>query len=1300
MRLDVVDLVAIIVFLIGVGLLRWRLPPAQERYTQWWAPLLAALFASTIGFVIWHVSGWRPWEAVRDGLAAIGVLGLFSLLADFGPVAAVGVFLADAGLADALRRLGQIINQSLNLSILLLYLPLRALFALVMARVLKPTLGRPPPQLFFGHDSDGEVKVLSHWQMSQRLFRTLAFVAFGLAILQVVGITARLPLGFGTGWPVLSFLLLAELAWFLGADLLAKQPREAETPREAESEPRELDVSVLKRRYEKMWPAWLLAAGALEPRGPKAAQNTARTEDVPLGHGEACRLTSAALVAGESVLLEDVLPHQIEACLQDQLRNVLDRQQRVLVLVAREDQVATARTWLQTSLQGVADARVDDIVSALASKPDDGPDVVVATIEDEPVRMLEPSAYPWARSFSFLIVLDVHATLLWHGPEAAAVVRAMRDVTGVLPQMLALGDWRVNSDAAVANITGLKPRHIQVQTRPLECQYMVWRVDAPPSERGRSFFQALFRSDIQGFVTNEAALAYLAEANPDARALLLHQDGLPWLRAREVAEDARRVAQIDPEYESVSIEGVPVAASDWPIPARENRSIAVPIARDTSANLVGAVRKWASVGATTLVHAVAPDYLLRDYFTDRFDELIEHRRSFSALAPDFGNGRRFALYQLFRRLERDFVPVREIDRVLDGFQAADASTNQTRGRRLRDLLMDRLQLRAPMFEYRLEHRFEPNVKPNGRFVPELAMRMHSSTRDDPPDWHQVYSIEGPDAKTGPARTLARYYRGHLDQNVLPGQVHAYGGRAYEIGPISDRTTSVDASVVDLTGYVARYRQHRRYRVDWTGVQQRELVQNAARTPTVRLELTRFDAPVTRSTLGYFAFESRDGVDLTLDRYVDLSRSDTSGAVVERAYPHTDVLRARLVRSDGAPVDEDVRFTLALLLGEMMPSYLPEAHQYLGVCLPAAAAGATGDGLGEPDTGTERDDSSERAFGVTGALDRLVPRLDGLPDDEAHDPDGHVTLYLVEDSPFEIGLVAALMRKLDNVIDDLREYLEWWERNPDKATYLRFGGDRIPPSLRLDEALDFLRPFRGTGPQHYDDVGDPGQRRGDVESGTFLDEGGNECSFCGRGFEPHALETFDKRLRCKDCAAEAVDTMSELKALYRHARKTFEKRHGVTLPTRIEVRFTDAGEVLEGLGQPVGPTIRGANRYVGFARHHDGRYQIYLENGHARHNVQATIVHELAHIWQFANLPTVMDDKELIEGHAVWVAIDYLHYLRYPHLESFRAHFLTRDDVYGLGYRRVIAEMGASKLKDAFELLRSVARERERSHATP
>ena len=1298
MALDLVDAVAAIVLLVSVALFRWRLPAADQRYRQWWAPPLAASFATVIGLVIWNVTGWRPWESVRDALDALGVLGLVSALAAIAPVAIVETFLADSGVGATLRRLGQIINQSLNLSILLLYLPLRAVIGAIAARTLPREPGRLPARWFFGFDRDGTLKLLPHWETSQRLFRFLALIAFALAVLQIGGITARLPLGFGTGWPVLSFLVLAEVAWFLGASLLAARPTEAIVPRAPEPDERSSDFAGLREAYERTWSPWLLASGTLTSRPPIGMSGGTGHGSTELGHAEACTLTAEALDAGESVLLEDVLPHQVETCLKAHLTDLYGRQQRVVVIVSREDQIVDARRWLAGLLEQPgatserSHVRIDDVAGALAARPDEPPDIVVATHEDEPITLLDSTAHPWATSFAFLLVLDVHASMLWHAPETAALVRAMRDTSGSQPQLLALGDWRVNTIAAVANITGLTPRRIQVETRPAEYHYMVWRADAPPGERGRSFFQSLFREDIKSYVTSETALAYVAAGREGAHALLVQQEGLPWLRSREDAENARRVSQIEQEYRDASIAEVPITPSDWPIPARENGSIAVPIARDTSANLVDVVRKWASIGSATLVHCVAPTYLLRDFFTDRLGALLEHRRSFSALAPDFGDGRRFALYTLFRRLGRGFVPVRDIDDVLSAFQQSEQTVEPTRERWLGRVLVDQLQVRAPEFEYRLSHSFEREAKSHGRFVPRLEMRLHPSTRDEPPEWHRVYTVRGPHPSSGPSTALARFYRGHLDQNILPGQVHAFGGRAYRIERIADATQSVETTLVDLEEYVARYRQHRAYEIDWDNAHVLEADLNSARSATIRLELTRYEASVTRRTLGYYRFESRDGVDLSLGRYVDLSAPDESRTVVERSFPHTDVLRARLIRTDGAHVDDDVRFTLALLLGEMMPSYLPESHQYLGVCVASPILRGPEAPHGDIDPSEAGDMDAPTSAEVETAIARLVPRIDGLPVDQAEDGEGQVTLYFVEDSPFDIGLVAALMRKLDNVVDDLREYLEWYEQATDRAPYLRFGYDRIPSSLRLDEALTYLRPFRGSGPQQFHDVGDPDRRRAEVEQGSFLDVGGDECSFCGRGFEPHALETFDKRLRCVACASEAVDTLRELKALYRHARATFEKRHRVKLAASIEVRFTEAGEILEELGKPVGPVIGGDRRAVGFARDRDGQYCIYLENGHARHNVQATIAHELAHIWQFANLPrSIVDDSELIEGHAVWVEVDYLSYLRYPHLEAYRSAYLALDDVYGVGYRRVMAEMTSQREKDPFALLLRHAR---------
>lgn len=246
----------------------------------------------------------------------------------------------------------------------------------------------------------------------------------------------------------------------------------------------------------------------------------------------------------------------------------------------------------------------------------------------------------------------------------------------------------------------------------------------------------------------------------------------------------------------------------------------------------------------------------------------------------------------------------------------------------------------------------------------------------------------------------------------------------------------------------------------------------------------------------------------------------------------------------------------------------------------------------------------------------------------------------------------------------------------RSDYLRFGGVPSADAVRTSETLGFLR-SAGFGDGSLTQA-----RRALQEPHHLVDEaeapGGRYCDFCLSklmGGEYDALG--DGRERCVNCSRTAVRTQAEFVELFKKTRRTMEVVFEISIRAPMEVQMVDAKEMASRAGVTFEAAPGVAARVLGFASSGNGGYKVFVENGAPAMAAVVTIVHELTHVWQFANWEAGMvatrygADHQLIvtEGMATWAQIQYL--LSTKELEHAERHERvanSREDEYGVGFR--------------------------------
>lgn len=243
----------------------------------------------------------------------------------------------------------------------------------------------------------------------------------------------------------------------------------------------------------------------------------------------------------------------------------------------------------------------------------------------------------------------------------------------------------------------------------------------------------------------------------------------------------------------------------------------------------------------------------------------------------------------------------------------------------------------------------------------------------------------------------------------------------------------------------------------------------------------------------------------------------------------------------------------------------------------------------------------------------------------------------------------------------------------KDCYLKFGFEEIDGRIHIDDVRNYFR-LRG-----WSDNALTKARSGNAFIPGGLDTDiENCCDFCMLPLGDISYEKLDDgRIRCNDCAASAITTVEEFRALFYKTKELMEGSFSIQFKIPISVKTADARTGAREAGGIFKPSKEFAARTLGFAQYQSGRYSIVIENGSPRRATIDTMTHELTHIWQYLN----WDDKTMhklyrdktvrlmvYEGMAVWAAVQYMYQIGETYYASkMEALYDAREDVYGLGF---------------------------------
>ncbi len=681
-----------------------------------------------------------------------------------------------------------------------------------------------------------------------------------------------------------------------------------------------------------------------------------------------------------------------------------------------------------------------------------------------------------------------------------------------------------------------------------------------------------------------------------------------------------------------------VDANLWDLGINKNAYLVV---EDEFRNAFEAARLFGTRATQqSFVNVVSENYLLRDYMMDNANTFLADAKAVPAITADFTRSERNTIFKLLMRMAVE--PVSEDD-IADEFLLGGINSGDTYetfvGLIEKHCSVDNIKIAVAFREQSLEDGFRTvstkyySIEPNtdlSDFVENLKNAYYIA-EDEEGDKYYIGS---------------KLY-GHVYQEMLPGEFITFDGRYYEVRNVIANHGVVLRRAADHINDRRTYRQIRDF---YIGEWKKDKTIGSQKSLGGIL-ISRAYCNISVETEGY----------LELSEYNNLK--DARKVEVSNV-PVRDYRNKLVMRIDLPDASEEIAYTLTLLLNEVFRTVYPETCGYICALTDYNASANEYEQTRYAMYSVETDESC-RYMGITAGSETQIE---------------YRSIYIVEDSDIDLGLIESTERNLERYLQILAELLCWYEEKGE-AVYLKYGYDEISAVINIDQAGEYLNTL-GYDKNPLKQVRDNAQLAADfAEEYDPKKPGAHFCDFCGVelvGGEYDILK--DGRERCSRCSATSLRKGEDFEEIYTTVLRNMELFFGIKINVPIHVRMTDAKTIARATGSKFVATPGFDPRVLGFARKDSSGYTIYVENGAPRLSAMSTIAHELTHIWQYCNWNEKEIEKKygkknrliIYEGMASWVEIQYILYLNET-IYGKRQEIVTllRDDEYGQGFKQYL-----------------------------
>lgn len=406
----------------------------------------------------------------------------------------------------------------------------------------------------------------------------------------------------------------------------------------------------------------------------------------------------------------------------------------------------------------------------------------------------------------------------------------------------------------------------------------------------------------------------------------------------------------------------------WSAPEKSEQFL---IAEDEFLNLYNTMRIFLSRGKDqTFVNILSENYLLRDYMRCNPKLFMSNPNAIPSLVPDYAKTERNTLIKLLLLMSYDSVTE---SRIKDELKLLGIETNDVL-HILNMLLTKYTDADSTIFTIKTITYDSDGINLKDENIYSILPDKFEEFFGN--DLKNAYYI-CEDERSGSEYIEAKLF-GHVTQTILPGQTVTYNGKYYVAKYVTPKSGVILRRASNLYDGRKYYRQIRKY--DFEQNLEKEII--SAKT-VMDVEITKLRTDFSVATTGYLQMNSNN--DLRSARLIDFTNDPSVDSYI-RKYHNKAILRMKLPETT-----DKLRFTVSLLLSEVMRSIFPEGWSYIAVLCTI------------PEN-------------VSGMLNNILYDVTGEVEDEY--------IYIVEDSNLDLGLLEAIEKNFILFMEIITDFISW------------------------------------------------------------------------------------------------------------------------------------------------------------------------------------------------------------------------------------------------------------------------------------
>ena len=862
--------------------------------------------------------------------------------------------------------------------------------------------------LFYEYDEDTDIWYLKpNFGQARTFLKSLYWIAVTLGVIAVL-ITADM---YSTGkltavfYPVFGVIIMGELYFFMNG-MTRKEARQELTGQEEESE-HVVNYSALRKVLRKLFPDKLnsentTVSDALDmaATNDELLTRLEESDNVALeAYGMFMRKKSQAgldlefnyllsgkqLLEGQSILFNNPFYYDLIPYMFYPMNRALLQHKKVLIVLGRHGAEDSIKQWCKDGLQAVNNIPSLWNVEVLSDQ-EQRVDVGIVTRSSVHDLKLHEHNREFFQQVEFVVLIEPSRLVTTAQVGLNSLVRHCRKGN----KKLVFCSTDKNCDGLLDSLSHILMTSIQEVSATNHhkgaSSCMVWEAD-------QDHLQHRMLPNISRYLGVGTEMSFAALKNRIPLTGWYGGEAFPvvdmhWI-AKQYYYDLLRYAKLPATQETLD-RVFKVSADMWSAPVAENQYMTV---EDESFNMFE-IRRNFSTRATDqgFVNVICSDYLLKDYMADNEAIFTADPKAIPYLASDYARTARNVALRLCLRMSTGLVSEQEIVREL---LLIDRNVNDPIGSLWREICYSCGHTGASMTDENgscvlhfhtqgeqavfhsdvisLKRRFNMESGKmenmyyigNTRFIQLVLKPMQSAE----------YVAED---ENGQRQYLGMELQGHVFQKYLPGQFFTFGGKYYEMLRVTSEGQVLVRRASDHIDGRPFYRQVRNYTISdpMDSTTMGECRDMGA------IRITRQYANLRVQTPAYW----------DMKRYNDFetARRVAINGVPDRVYNNKALIRIDL-NPDGKLPTGAVR-TLSLLVNEVLRSLLAENQDYL--------------------------------VAVTAGQEQ-APFTYSLAGENGFEPDPN-SIYLIEDSQMDIGLLDTVERNLNRIFAIVCDYLQWHE----------------------------------------------------------------------------------------------------------------------------------------------------------------------------------------------------------------------------------------------------------------------------------